>query len=445
MAEHTDRSLRNRLIYQVFVRNYSEEGSFAAVERDLERIAALGTDIVYLLPIHPIGEAKRKGSLGSPYAIRDYRAINPEYGTPAEFRQLVEAIHRRGMQCMIDLVYNHTSPDSVLAAEHPDWFYLRPDGSFGNRVGDWTDIIDLDYANQALWDYQIETIKDWARLVDGFRCDVAPLVPLAFWERARREAEQVHPGLIWLAESAEPAFLLHLRGRGMTALSDGELYRAFDICYDYDIHDTLLAYLTKGGSLQQYAEAVNRQESIYPENYVKLRFLENHDQPRAAFLIPDPRALRNWTAFSLFQKGTAFLYAGQEYGASHRPGLFDRDTVHLAPENGVDMTELIRSMMRLKRDALFRESSYQVTAVAEDILVATHTAGKRRATGVFSLRGRTAHVSVPLPDGFYREALTGQRVEAAGGGVICPGEPMILLPEEASNLICVHGSVPGDI
>ena len=430
MAEQTDKNLRNQLIYQVFVRNYSEEGSFAAVERDLGRIAALGVDIVYLLPIHPVGTEKRKGTLGSPYAIRDYRAVNPEYGTIEAFRRLTEAIHARGMKCMIDVVYNHTSPDSVLAAEHPGWFYHRPDGAFGNRVGDWTDIIDLDYAEAALWEYQIETLKEWARLVDGFRCDVAPIVPLAFWERARREAERVHPGLIWLAESVEPGFLLHLRGRGMTAHSDGELYRAFDICYDYDIYGDWRCCLSGEDSLRAYADAVNRQEYSYPENYVKLRFLENHDQPRAASLIPDSRALRSWTAFSFFQKGTAFLYAGQEYGATRRPGLFDKDTVTLAPENGTDLTPLIRAMMRLKRSALFRDGGYQVTAEDGGVLVASYESAGLRSAGVFPVRGSGGSVRVPLPDGLWREYLTGASVEVARGSVRCAGEPMLLLPEK---------------
>ena len=146
MALSTPKTLRNQMMYQIFVRNYSDEGTFAQVEKDLDRIKALGTDIVWLMPIHPIGEAQRKGTLGSPYAISDYRAVNPEFGTLEDFKSLVAAIHDRDMRCIIDVVYNHTSPDSVLSREHPEWFYHKPDGSFGNRVGDWTDIIDLDYS-----------------------------------------------------------------------------------------------------------------------------------------------------------------------------------------------------------------------------------------------------------------------------------------------------------
>lgn len=150
MALDTQKNYRNLVMYSVFVRNHTKEGTFRALVSDLDRIKALGVDIVWLMPIHPLGEKARKGSLGSPYAIRDYRAVNPEYGTLEDFRYLVDEIHARGMRCIIDVVYNHTSPDSVLASEHPEWFYHKPDGSFGNRVGDWTDIIDLDYSNPGL-------------------------------------------------------------------------------------------------------------------------------------------------------------------------------------------------------------------------------------------------------------------------------------------------------
>lgn len=426
MADNTNKALRSMMIYQIFVRNYGAEGSFAAVERDLPRIRALGADIVYLMPIHPIGVKRRKGSLGSPYAIRDYRAVNPEYGTMEDFRRLADAIHGQGMRCMIDVVFNHTSPDSVLAAEHPEWFHRRTDGTPRNRVAAWSDVIDLDYGNPALWDYLIDTLKFWGGMVDGFRCDVAPMVPVAFWERARREVEAVRPGCIWLAESAEGGFIRRLRDMGIPAHSDGELYRAFDICYDYDTYPALSAYLYGSGPLGDYAAEVNRQEHIFPDNYVKLRFLENHDQARAAFLLPDARALRNATAFSLFQKGTAFLYAGQEYGISHLPGLFDRDAVRLEPENGADLSGLIAAMMRIKRAALFQNSAYTVTACGDDALVAVHARGEARAVGVFSMKGRAVHVPVPLPDGLYRNQLTGEAAEVFRGGVNTWGEPLVL-------------------
>ena len=159
MATDTSLALRNALIYQVYIRNHTEEGSFRALEADLPRIRALGTDIIHLLPIHPVGVEGKKGSLGCPYANRDYRSVNPDYGTMEDFRHLVDEMHAQGMKCIIDVVYNHTSPDSTLRREHPEFFYRTPEGGFGNRFGDWSDVIDLNYDVRGLWDYQIETLK----------------------------------------------------------------------------------------------------------------------------------------------------------------------------------------------------------------------------------------------------------------------------------------------
>ena len=212
--------LRNMTLYSIFVRNFG--GTFRAVEKDLPRIRDLGADAIWLLPIHPIGTAKRKGTLGSPYAISDYRAINPEFGTTDDFTHLCDVVHALGLKVLIDVVYHHTSPDSVLVKTHPEYFYKKPDGLFGNHVGDWSDIIDLDFDNRNLWNELIDTLCFWAQYVDGFRCDVAAMIPLSFWKKARAQVETVRPGCIWLAESIEHGFIRYNRMQGLTALSDSE-------------------------------------------------------------------------------------------------------------------------------------------------------------------------------------------------------------------------------
>ena len=423
MAPKTDIELQKQVIYSVYVRAHTEEGSFLSIIPDLDRIRALGTDIIWFMPIHPIGEKGKKGSLGCPYANRDYRTVNPQYGTEADFRRLVDEIHKRGMKCMIDVVYNHTSPDSWLAQHHPEWFYHKPDGSFGNRVGDWTDIIDLDYSHKELWQYQIDTLKMWAGIVDGFRCDVAPLVPLSFWLEARRQVEQVRPGCIWLAESVEPHFVIYNRRQGIDAHSDSELYQAFDICYDYDIFDVYRAYLTGKRTLAEYAEAVNRQEGMYPGNYVKLRYLENHDRPRAAQTIADARMLANWTAFLYFQKGMTLLFNGQELGETHLPRLFEKDPVQWKPEG--ELAALMRKLYHIKKDPIFTDSVYSVQALPRDILLAVHEQGEQKMVGIFSVAGNASLVEVPLPDGTY-ENLLGGTAEVHDGRVSVCGAPILL-------------------
>ena len=424
MALNTPKTYRNQVMYSVYVRNHTPEGTFQALRADLKRIRSLGVDIVWLMPIHPIGTKARKGILGSPYAISDYRAVNPEYGTIEDFKALVTDIHSLGMKCIIDVVYNHTSPDSWLVDNHPEWFYHKPDGSFGNHVGDWSDIVDLDYTNTELWEYQIETLKMWAEIVDGFRCDVAPLVPLAFWQKAREEVEKVHPGCFWLSESIEPEFLSYLRGQGLVAHSDSEIFQAFDAAYDYDIFGIFRGYLEGKLPLSAYAEAVTRQESTFPENYVKLRYLENHDTARAAQMIPDDTALLNWTAFLYFQKGMTLIYGGQEVGTVHRPDLFNKNDILW--NAGQDLTGLLRRLAELKKEPLLTDSQYRVKALPRDILLATHEKGGSKLIGVFSVRGNASLVDVSLPDGQYENLLTGDLMEVYGGRMGMDGTPVII-------------------
>ena len=424
MAKDTSKELRSKVMYSIFVRNYSEEGSFEGVKRDLERIQNLGVDIIWLLPIHPVGKEKRKGKLGSPYAISDYRSINPEYGTLKDFKELVAEIHERGMKCIIDVVYNHTSPDSWLAVHHPEWFYHKADGTFGNRIGEWQDVIDLDYAHEELWDYQIDTLKQWAAIVDGFRCDVAPLIPLDFWLRARDEVARIKEDCLWLSESVESVFTVDNRARGMVSLSDSEIYQAFDICYEYDVYSWFVGYLLGKNTLSEYAGRIEQQEGIYPDNYVKLRFLENHDNSRAKFLIQDEKMLRNWIAFCYFQKGMTLLYAGQEKEASHLPSLFNKDTVEWNTDK--DLLAFLQELYQLKKHPLMTDSSYKVWAMPGEILCAVHQRYENKLFGIFSVQGNSTLVSVDIPDGMYRNMLNQETVEVHRGRIYNAGEPMVL-------------------
>jgi len=425
MARNTNTNLRNQVIYSIFVRNYSKDGTFLAVESDLDRIRKLGVDIIWFLPIHPIGKQARQGTLGSPYAIQNYREVNTELGTVEDFKHLVAAIHERGMKCIIDVVYNHTSPDSWLAQNHPEFFYKKPSGQMGNRAGNWDDVVDLDYNNSDLWDYQIESLKMWAEIVDGFRCDVAPLVPLDFWLLARKEVAKVNANCIWLSESVEPEFILDLRAKGLIGLSDSEILQAFDICYDYDIFKYFIGFLRGDYGLSAYAEHVNMQEYIYPDNYVKLRYLENHDQARARAIIKEEASLLNWTAFIYFQKGTTLIYAGQEVENSIRPDLFNRDPIDW--NTGKDISSLIARLAEIKKNPLLTNSSYHLTAFDEkNVLLGTHTTGDRKMVGVFSFSRKCMDVAVELPDGVYQNMIDGSDAEVKNGKLRSKPSPIII-------------------
>ena len=428
MAKQTNIALRSDVIYSIYVRNHTEEGTFRAVIPDLDRIKALGTDIIWFLPIHPIGIKGKKGSLGCPYANRDYRTVNPEYGTMEDFRALVDEIHARGMKCIIDVVYNHTSPDSTLVSEHPEFFYRKEDGSMGNHVGEWTDVVDLDYNCKELWDYQVESLVMWAGIVDGFRCDVASFVPVEFWCRAREAVEKVRPGCIWLAETVHGGFGQFARKSGLYSANDYDMFQAFDMEYEYDVREVFDRYLKGETNLSNYIDVINFQECAYPANYIKMRCLENHDQPRICSFVKDGLSLRNYMAFLYFLKGTTLLYAGQEYMEDHVPSLFDKDVFRRDEDK--DISTLFAKLYRFKKQVLSDEDHFKGRAEdANHIAILERDDNRSRKLGIFSLKGMSADVKVDLPDGSYTNQLNGNIVAVADGKIICDGEPIVFSVE----------------
>lgn len=425
MAKNTEISLRNKVIYSVYVRNHTNDGTFNAVAEDLDRIKSLGTDIIWFMPIHPIGVKNKKGSLGCPYANKDYRTTNPEYGTMDDFNSLVEKIHAKGMKCIIDVVYNHTSPDSNLSVEHPEFFYRKPDGNFGNKVGDWSDIIDLDYSNKELWQYQIDSLVMWARIVDGFRCDVASFVPVEFWKQAREAVAKVNPDCIWLAESVHSSFNVFSRKSGIYTASDYELFDAFDMEYDYDIREVFDKYLKGETTLSNYMDMFNYQEAIYPQNYDKMRCLENHDQPRICHYVKNRSDLENYTAFLYFLKGSTLIYAGQEFGCDETPSLFDKDVF---PRNtGIDLSNLFAKLDTIKKTILDDDDYFRADADDEnDIAILERDNNKSKKVGIFSLKSKSADVKVDLPDGDYKNEISGETVTVSNGKIHCDGKAIII-------------------
>ena len=424
MAKNTDPKLQKQIIYSVYVRSHTPEGTFRAVIPDLDRIRALGTDIIWFMPIHPIGVKGKKGSLGCPYANRDYRSVNPAYGTMEDFRALAEEIHKRGMKVMIDVVYNHTSPDSVLFEQHPEFFYHDKDGKPGNKIGDWADVIDLDYSVRGLWDYQIESLCAWAEIVDGFRCDVASFVPVEFWREARAAVEKVRPGCIWLAETVHSGFGAFARRKGFTSTTDYEAYSAFDLEYEYDIRELFDRYLRGEITLSHWLDGMNLQEGFYPLNYNKMRCLENHDQPRIASFVKEESDLVNFTAMLYFFKGTTLIYAGQETANTHQPSLFEKEPVDW--HTGTDLSALMSRLAAIKHEVLGAEDGFK--AAADDghhIALLEREDEQSRKLGVFSLRSECAEGPVNAADGRYENLIDGGDVLVKNGRIFCAGKPVI--------------------
>lgn len=422
MAKNTNINWRSKMIYQVFPRQHSETKDFQGVINDLPRIKALGTDIIYLLPIHTIGKKDRKGTVGSPYSIYDYYSVNPEYGTLEDLKKLVREAHKLDMLVMIDIVINHTSRDSVLTQEHPEWFYRSADGKFKNRVGDWTDITDLDYSKREVWDYFIDVLVYWGGIVDGFRCDVAPLVPLDFWKEARVAVSKANPNLFWLTESIHPEFVKHIRDLGYDAYSDSEMYQAFDACYDYDIDKYFHAFITGEGSLERWLYEAQKQEFIYPKNYIKIRHLENHDRERIAGYIKDFHKLLNLTALNFFMRGMPFVYAGQEFLNTNRPSLFEYDPIDY--KTGFDISKLIKRLKEIHEDELVTRGN-QFFLEIEKAAVIKYEDKENALIGYFNL-GSSNEINAHVKDGVYKNLIDDSIVKVQDGKLVFSNDPIII-------------------
>ncbi|NIV14775.1 MAG: alpha-amylase, partial [Aliifodinibius sp.] len=194
------------VLYELYLRAFTEEGTFRAAIEKLDHLKKLGVDIIWLMPIYPIGEEGRKGRLGSPYAVKNFRSINPELGNEEDFRLLIDEIHKRQMKVLLDIVPNHAANDHPLIDAHPEWFMQDEDGNFIRVEEDWTDVIDFTYQNPQMRRYMKENLFYWVREfdIDGYRCDVAGMVPHDFWADVIPALREIKPDLFLLAEWEDP-------------------------------------------------------------------------------------------------------------------------------------------------------------------------------------------------------------------------------------------------
>ena len=407
MAKNTNLDLRNQVIYQVYPRQYSKDGTFEALRQDLDRIVDLGVSILYLLPIHPIGHIGRKGVDGCPYSISDYYGIAEELGTMEDFDRLVLDAHKKGLKVMLDIVFNHTSRDSKLTKQHPEWFYKNQDGGFANRIGEWSDVTDLTYEDPEQWNYLIDNLIFWAKKIDGFRCDVAPMVPLEFWEKARHEVEKISPNHIWLTESVHPHFIQYIRSLGHQAHSDGEMYQVFDIGYDYDIDDEFEGYLKGEVTLKAYLDAVEKQDFMYPSNYIKLRAFENHDKSRLRSKVKHVEMFKNMLAMSFFLKGTPMLYNGVEVMSTKHLTLFDKDPIDWFEHE--DISQFLKTLVRLKKQPLNKDGNFK-SHFKDGGAVLSYEKNGHKMVGLFNIEGVTLH-NIPLEKGTYFNEISQENIE----------------------------------
>ena len=295
--------VKNATIYELNIRQFSQEGTFKAIEKQLPRLKKMGINIIWLMPVQPIGVVNRKGSLGSYYSVKDYLKVNPEFGTDADFRSLVKAIHAQEMYVILDWVANHSSWDNMLATQHPEWYTKSREGRFQPTPWrDYDDIIDFDYSQPGLRKYMTEALKFWVKEydIDGYRCDVASFVPIDFWENARKELDAIKP-VFMLAEA-----------------EDKELHRkAFDATYNWTLWNILHQIAINNKSVKTLGEAyIAEHVSIFPKEGIRMNFIDNHDKNSwegNQYSNFGP-ALKAVTVFTVMMDGTPLVYSGQEAG-----------------------------------------------------------------------------------------------------------------------------------
>jgi cyclomaltodextrinase len=303
--------IKSAVIYEVNPRTFSATGDFRGIEQRLDYLKDLGVTVVWIMPIHPVGQAKKKGSIGSAYAVQDYYAINPSYGTKDDFRRLVSAAHQRGLKVIIDIVANHTAWDSVLM-KHPEFYKKDAQGNIIPPNPDWSDVAGLDYRNPQLRSYMTDMLKYWLKDfdLDGFRCDVAGEVPTDFWENARAELVKIKPDLIMIAEANKPELLT----------------KAFDLDYAWPFHSTITDVLENGAPAQAIISDWQKEHERYPKGALEMRFSDNHDEMRAIARFGEKGALAA-SSLVFTMDGVPMLYNGMEVGdttESGAPALFEK-------------------------------------------------------------------------------------------------------------------------
>jgi glycosidase len=388
---------RDAVLYQINTRQFTPEGTFRAAQRQLPRLQALGVDILWLMPIHPIGEQNRKGTLGSPYSVRDYHSVNPEFGTETDLRAFIDEARRRGMRVILDWVANHSAWDNPLVAQHPEYYERDWRGNFRSTPWwDWSDIIDFDFAQTGLRRYMADAMLHWVRDVgvDGFRLDVAAYVPIDFLEQVRSDLEAIRP--VFMLCEAE---MRDLHARACDATYGWGWNRA--------VHNIAIGEADVGALFGFYSE----HESAWPRGAMRMMYTSNHDQNAwegTEFERFGP-AVRNAIVLSFVGEGIPLIYNGQEAGNEDRLEFFEREPIRWREHPHGDLFRRLIALKTANRalwNAPWGARMVQVVNSApQRVFSFVRQQGGHRVFGVFNFSAETQRVtfSEGLHHGRYRD------------------------------------------
>ena len=396
------------MLYEMNIRQLTAEGTLRAAIERLPFLRSVGVDALWLMPIYPIGIEGRKGSLGSYYSIRDYKAVNEEFGTEDDFRAFVSAAHALGMKVLLDWVANHTARDARWISERPADWYERDAEGVAKVPWDWTDTAKLNYANHDVWRGQIDAMRYWVEEfgVDGFRCDMAMLVPIEFWQEASEELHRVKEDIFMLAEAEE----------------DNLFDRAFNMSYQWEIHHIMVDIAKGARRVWDLRNAIHNQRARYPKEAMRMSFTSNHDENSWSGSEQSRfgAALEVMTAMTFLMPATMpLIYTGQEVGYDHSFEFFERDAIPAERYVEGRTTELYRRLSALKHGSMALAAGerggemIEIENNAKDcIMTFVREVDGSRVVAIMNLSPYVIHAdfNTGIYAGAYHDAITGQRV-----------------------------------
>lgn len=415
----SDEILETAVIYEANIRQYSSEGTFDEFTKDIPTLKELGVKVIWLMPVFPISETKRKAEggkfasefpeeeqakyLGSYYAVTDFTKINPEFGTKEDFRELVNTAHENGIYVILDWVPNHTGWDHEWLKNHPDYYTQNEDGEVVHPEGtDWTDVADLNYDNQDMRKEMIEDMLYWVKDegVDGFRCDVAGSVPVDFWETAISKLRS-EKSIFMLAEAWEPELL------------KGEL---FDMAYAWNGHHLMNGMAKDEKTTQDFDEYMAKVSNDYEADDILMNFVTNHDENSWNGTIKERIGDKKdvFTALEYMMPGMPLIYSGQEYDMNHRLKFFEKDSIPKAKGKYFD---LLKKLGELKNtnpalNGGKNAADYKRLESETDILMFERSKGDETIlfVGNFSNEGN----KIAIPKGVYLDYITNNKATLSG-------------------------------
>lgn len=403
----------NAVIYELFLRDFTQDESIQSVIPRLPELKSLGINTIWIMPIHPVGKEKMKGPLGSPYSIQNFYAVNPEFGTKADFKKLADAIHAQGMYVMLDMVLNHTAWDNAWVTQHPDWYKHDANGNIVPPVADWTDVAQLNYGNADLRKEIINVLKYWVDSfgVDGYRCDAADMVPIDFWKQAITELRKDKP-VYMLAEGSKP-----------------ENYDAgFNLTYGWDIYGALKDIYKGIHSAMYMDSAIQRENRKYPAGSKRMYFTTDHDETSwdhtPIYLFKGIQGSEAAFTVMCLLGGVPLVYNGQEVGDTAKLEIFHKIPINW--NENPDLNTFYKTILKLyNQNQVFRTGALgDLSLCTPDMIIYSRTSGSQKYLVLVNTRDKHAFFQLPeaMQKSSVKDELSGQNVNLSGTVTFNPFE-----------------------